>query len=103
MHEERLGLEMLGFERKQVAMKLRPPLPCDGKVIRQRYKRFDRTEDVYWLIKRNHGLTTQELFELANFAHNDFTFSLQTLIERGRVAVVHRGRAKTYFPSLRTT
>ena len=43
MREERLGLAMLGFERKQAAMKLRPPLPCDGKLIVQRYKCFDRT------------------------------------------------------------
>ena len=103
MREERLGLAMLGFERKQAAMKLRPPLPCDGKLIVQRYKCFDRTEEVYWLIKRNHGLTTAELFDLVHFAHGDFTYSLQTLVERGRVTAVDLGRAKTYYPAPRTS
>ena len=87
---------MLVFEREQVKLAMRPPLPCHGKLITQKYKRFDRTEDVFWHIKRNHGLTTGELFDLVNFSHSDFTFALQTLVERGRVEVGQKGRAKTY-------
>tara|TARA_A100001011_G_scaffold189728_1_gene198196 strand:- start:109 stop:354 length:246 start_codon:yes stop_codon:yes gene_type:complete len=76
---------------------MRPPLPCDRKLITQKYKHFDRTEDVFWHINQNHGLTTGELFDLVNFSHSDFTFALQTLVERGRVEAGQKGRAKTYF------
>ena len=88
MSETRLGLALLGFEWKQATMKLRPPLLYDGKLVVQRYKCFNRAEEIYWLIKRNHGLTTAELFDLVHFAHGDFTYSLQTLVERGRVTAV---------------
>ena len=101
MNEQELGIRMLEFERDQARMALRAPLPCDGKLITQKYKRFDRTEDVFWHIKRNHGLTTKELFDLVNFSHSDFTFALQTLVERGRVEVGQKGRAKTYTPARR--
>ena len=101
MSETLFGLAMLGFERKQATMKLRPPLLCDGKLVVQRYKCFNRVEEIYWLIKRNHGLTTAELFDLVHFAHGDFTSSLQKLVKDGRVIAVHRGRAKTYYPALR--
>ena len=86
---------MLVFERDQVKLAMRPALPCDGKLITQKYERFDRTEDVFWYITLNHGLTTGELFDLVNFSHSDFTFALQTLVERGRVEVGQKGRAKT--------
>ena len=101
MDEQLLGLQMLEFEREQVKLEMRPPLPCDGKLITQKYKCLDRIEDVFWHIKRYHGLTTGELFDLVNFSHCDFTFALQTLVERGRVEVGQRGRAMTYKPARR--
>ena len=67
MDERQLGEAMLIFEREQAAKNLRPPLPCDGKLITQQYKRWNRTDEIYWLIKHNHGATTRELFELVNF------------------------------------
>ena len=61
MHEERLGSLMLGFERKQATVKLRPPLPCDGKLKVQQYKRPHWTQDLLYLIKDNPGITTNAL------------------------------------------
>ena len=71
---------MLVFEREQVKLAMRPSLPCDGKLITKKYKSFDRTEDVFWHITGNDGLTTGKLFNFVNFSHSDFTFALQTLV-----------------------
>jgi len=98
MSERRLGLQMLEFEREQAAMKLREPLPCDGKLITQQSKRWDRTEEIFWLIKRNHGITTMELFELVNFGYGDFSASLRHLVWSGKLLVGTKGRATTYAP-----
>ena len=102
MDERQLGAAMLIFEREQAAKNLRPPLPCDGKLITQQYKRWNRTDEIYWLIKHNHGATTRELFELVNFAHADFTASLRHLVESGKLRVGKKGRARTYTPTRKT-
>jgi hypothetical protein len=71
-------------------------LPCDGKLIVQQSKRWDRTEEIFWLIKRNHGITTMELFDLVNFGYGDFSASLRHLMRSGKLIVGTKGRATTY-------
>ena len=43
MDERQLGEAMLIFEANR-QQNLRPPLPCDGKLITQQYKRWNRTD-----------------------------------------------------------
>ena len=95
MNEQLLAIRMLEFERNQAKMALRPPLPCDGKVTKQR--RWDRSEELLWIIKRHQGLTTNDLFLEVSFAHADFTAALRKLENAGKLLVGRKGRAKTYY------
>ena len=101
MDERRLGSLMLGFEREQAWLRKRPPLPCDGKLKVQKYKRPDWTQELLCLIEDNPGITTNALFDLVYFAHADFTASLRTLLKRGRVLVGQKGRARIYYPMVK--
>ena len=53
MNEQELGIKMLEFERNHAKMGLRPPLPCDGKVTKNMQRRWDRSEELLWIIKRH--------------------------------------------------
>ena len=99
MNEQELGIRMLEFERNQVKMALRPPLPCDGKVTKQTERRWDRSEELLWIIKRQQGLTTNDLFLEVSFAHADFTAALRKLENAGKLLVGRKGRAKIYYPA----
>ena len=96
MDEHRLASAMLDFEREQAILGKRPPLPCDGKV--EKYKQPDRTQDLLYLIKDNPGIATNQLFDLVNFGHADFTMALRTLTKRGHVLLGQKGKARIYFP-----
>ena len=80
-------------------MGLRPPLPCDGKVTKNEQRRWDRSEELLWIIKRHQGLTTNDLFLEVSFAHADFTAALRKLENAGKLLVGRKGRAKTYYPA----
>lgn len=99
MNEQELGIKMLEFERNHAKMGLRPPLPCDGKVIKNEQRRWDRSEELLWIIKRHQGLTTNDLFLEVSFAHADFTAVLRKLENAGNLLVGRKGRAKTYYPA----
>ena len=88
---------MLEFERNQVKMSLRPQLPCEGKVTKQTERRWDRSEELLWIIKRHQGLTTNDLFLEVSFAHADFTAALRKLENAGKLLIWHKGRAKKYY------
>ena len=98
MDEHRLASAMLDFEREQAILRKRPPLPRDGKLKVQKYKQPDRTQDLLCLIKDNPGIATNQLFDLVNFGHADFTMALRTLTKRGHVLVGQKGKARIYFP-----
>ena len=98
MDEHRLASAMLDFEREQAILRKRPPLPCDGKLKVQKYKQPDRTQDLLYLIKDNPGIAANQLFDLVNFGHTDFTMALRTLTKRGHVLVGQKGKARIYFP-----
>ena len=76
-------------------MGLRPPLPCDGKVTKQRL--WDRSEELLWIIKRHQGLTTNDLFLEVSFIQTDFTAALRKLENAGKLLVGYKGRAKTFY------
>jgi len=99
MNEQELGIKMLEFERNHAKMGLRPPLPCDGKVTKNMQRRWDRSEELLWIIKRHQGLTTNDLFLEVSFAHADFTAALRKLENAGKLLVGRKGRAKTYYPA----
>lgn len=99
MNEQELGIKMLEFERNHAKMGLRPPLPCDGKVTKNEQRRWDRSEELLWIIKRHQGLTTNDLFLEVSFAHADFTAALRKLENAGKLLVGRKSRAKTYYPA----
>jgi len=99
MNEQELGIKMLEFERNHAKMGLRPLLPCDGKVTKNEQRRWDRSEELLWIIKRHQGLTTNDLFLEVSFAHADFTAALRKLENAGKLLVGRKGRAKTYYPA----
>ena len=99
MTEQELGIRMREFERNQAKMALRPPLPCDGEVTKQKQRRWDRSEELLWVIKRHQGLTTNDLLLEVSFAHADFTAALRKLENAGKLLVGRKGRAKTYYPA----
>lgn len=99
MNEQELGIKMLEFERNHAKMGLRPPLPCDGKVTKNEQRRWDRSGELLWIIKRHQGLTTNDLFLEVSFAHADFTAALRKLENAGKLLVGRKGRAKTYYPA----
>ena len=88
---------MLEFERKQVKMALHPLLPCDGKVTKQKQRRWGRSEELLWAIERHQGLTTNDLFLEISFAHAYFTAALRKLENAVKQLVGRKGRAKTYY------
>ena len=99
MNEQELGIKMLEFERNHAKMGLRPPLLCDGKVTKNMQRRWDRSEELLWIIKRHQGLTTNDLFLEVSFANADFTAALRKLENAGKLLVGRKGRAKTYYPA----
>lgn len=101
MDEKQLGELMLKFEREQVILRNRPPLPCDLRVKLKEYKRPDRTKDLLHHINAHNGITTKNLFEQVNFSYEDFQAALRTLVKRGQVLVGQQGRSKIYFPMVK--
>ena len=97
MDEKLLGLAMVLYEREQAAMNKRPPLPCDAKQDKRGDRGVDRTKQLMWLIEQNPEITTAELFEKVTYGHADFTASLRSLTEQGKILTGCKGRAKTYF------
>ena len=78
-------------------MALRPPLPCDGKVVKQEQRRWDRSEELLWVIKRHQGLTKNDLFLEVSSAHADFKTPLCKLETAGNLLIGRKGGAKTYY------
>ena len=97
MTEQELGIRMREFERNQAKMALRPPLPCDGEVTKQKQRRWDRSEELLCVIKRHQGLTTNDLFLEVSFAHADFTAALRKLENARKLLIGRKCRAKTYY------
>ena len=71
----------------------------ERKVGKNEQRRWDRSEELLWIIQRHQGLTTNDLFLEVSFAHADFTAALRKLENAGKLLVGRKGRAKTYYPA----
>ena len=97
MDEKQLGELMLKFEREQVILRNRPPLPCDLRVKLKEYKRPDRTKDLLHHINAHNGITTKKLFEQVNFPTRIFRLRCALWLSAGRCWWGNKAAARFIF------